>query len=193
MKESGSRHLVSGILMFHKPKSVVVSRVDERGRKTIYDVLPVWVRDDGWVPVGRLDRDSRGLLLLVKDRSLVELLGAPGRHLKTYEVWVRGRLTDRHLELIRNGVPSPVGVLTCKSIEIIGKAGPKQQVRVVLDEGKNRHLRRMFGALQDEVYHTPLKVLELKRTGFGDINLDVSSSNWRFLTDNEIRSLCISP
>lgn len=177
------------ILMFHKPKAVVVSRKDELGRKTIYDVLPNWVREDDWVPVGRLDRDSRGLLLLVNDSSLVESLGAPGNHLKTYEVWIRGRLTDHHLEQIRKGLPSPVGTLTCKSIEVIGKAGPKQHVRVALDEGKNRHLRRMFGALHDQAHHTPLKVLELKRTAFGSIKLDVPSGGWRFLTDGEIRSL----
>lgn len=177
------------VLMFHKPKAVVVSRKDERGRKTVYDLLPSWVRDEGWIPVGRLDRDSRGLLLFVNDPSLVEPVGAPGAHLKTYEVWIRGRLTDQHLELIRKGIDSPVGTLTCRSLEILGSAGPKQHVRVVLDEGKNRHLRRMFGALRDEKHHTPLKVLDLKRVQFGSVKLDVASGQWRGLTDEEAGAL----
>ena len=70
-------------------------------------------------------------------------------------------------------------------MELLGGAGPKTRLKVVLDEGKNRHIRRLFGALQDPKFQTPLKVLELKRTAVGDLALDVPSGKWRFLTPEE--------
>ena len=175
--------------MLHKPKSVVVTRRDELGRKTIYDVLPGWAEAEGWVPIGRLDRDSRGLLLLVEDSHLVEMLGAPGSHSKTYEVWIRGRISDADLARIQKGVPSPVGTLKCASVSVLRTIGPRTMLRVTLDEGKNRHLRRMFGALKDPARGTALKVLELKRTDFGPVKLDIPSGRWRFLTPQEVRAL----
>ncbi|HET6267554.1 MAG TPA: pseudouridine synthase [Acidobacteriota bacterium] len=180
---------MSRVLLFHKPKGVVVSRSDELGRKTVYDALPDWVQTEGWVPVGRLDRDTRGLLLFVQDRSLVDPLTSPGSVPKTYEVWLRGRLTPSHIREIRRGVDSPVGILRCQNVTPLGTAGPKQRVQVVLDEGKNRHIRRMFGTLKDEVHGTPLKVLDLKRIQFGPVSLDVPSGAWRFLTDAEVEEL----
>ncbi|MEW5804760.1 MAG: pseudouridine synthase [bacterium] len=172
----------SGIILFHKPKSVVVSRRDELGRRTVYNLLPPWVLEDGWVPVGRLDRDTRGLLLLVKDGRLVERLTRPGGLKRTYEVWVRGHVTEEHLEKVHQGICSPVGTLRCLEIQILGMAGPKSHLRVVVDEGKNRHIRRLFGALLDERYGTALKVLDLKRVQFGSVCLDVASGQWRFLS-----------
>jgi 23S rRNA pseudouridine2605 synthase len=173
------------MLLFHKPKSVVVTASDELGRKTVYDVLPVWVRQEGWVPVGRLDRDTRGLLLFVKDPALVEELTKPGRFEKIYEVWVRGHVQPHHLEMLSKGIDSPVGLLTCDRASIEGYVGPKTRMHVVLKEGKNRQIRRMFTALKDDVFGTPLKVLDLKRIQFGPIKLDVPSGNWRLLTPEE--------
>ncbi len=190
--ESQAGALTGGILLFHKPKGLLVTTRDERGRKTVYDRLPAWVREEGYVPVGRLDRDSRGLLLLVRERSLVERLGAPRRHEKTYEVWVRGRVTAEHLEAARRGVPSPVGLLRLQSAEVLRTAGPKTLLRVVLSEGKNRHLRRLFGALRDPLHGTPLKVTDLKRTGFGPLRLDVPSGAWRFLRREEAERLGVA-
>ena len=175
--------------MFHKPGSVVVTRSDELGRKTVYDVLPGWAAAEGWLPVGRLDRDSRGLLLMVQDRSLVEALGAAGNYRKTYVVTVRGNVTDAHLRRIQQGVTSPAGILRCAEASVLRAAGARTLLRVVLDEGKNRHIRRMFGALKDPLHGTALKVLELKRVGFGPLILDIPSGHWRFLTADEIRAL----
>lgn len=178
--------------MFHKPKSVVVTRSDELGRKTIYDVLPAWAAADGWRPVGRLDRDSRGLMLLVEAPSLIESLGTPGNYHKAYEVTVRGHVTETHLRRIRDGVASPAGILRCVEAAVLRAAGARTLLRVILDEGKNRHIRRMFGALKDSRHGTPLKVLELKRVGFGPLILDIPSGHWRFLTSSEVRSLRLS-
>jgi len=177
------------VLAFHKPKGVVVTRRDECGRKTVYDVLPDWVLADGWVPVGRLDRQSTGLLLLVREGALVEHLTRPGSCPRIYEAWVRGHVTKEHLERIRRGIPSPVGMLKAVRVEVLGTAGPKTRLRVALDVGKNRHVRRLFGALRDPETGTPLKVLELKRTQIGSLTLDVPSGAWRFLEEHEIQAL----
>ena len=179
----------SEVFLFHKPKGAVVTRRDERGRRTVYDLLPAWVLRDGWVPVGRLDLDSRGLLLFVRDGALVEAFTRPGGLLKTYEAWVRGRVTPQHLRAAVAGVPSPVGTLACVACEILGTAGPKTRLRVVLDEGKNRHIRRLFGALRDPLHGTPLKVVDLKRTAVGPLGLDVPSGAWRWLEPEEVRAL----
>jgi len=181
----------SRIILFHKPKGVVVSRRDELGRKTIYDLLPEWVLRDGWVAVGRLDRQTRGLLLLVKDGRLVERLTRPGGFTRTYEVWVRGQVTEKHLAAIREGVPSPVGILRCVEVKILGRVGPKTHLWLILDEGKNRHIRRLFGALRDERYGTALKVMDLKRLAFGPIQLDLPSGRWRFLSQYEQMMLSV--
>jgi 23S rRNA pseudouridine2605 synthase len=177
------------VLMFHKPKGVVVTRRDERDRRTVHDLLPDWALAEGWVPAGRLDRDSTGLLLFVKEGELAERLTRPGACPKTYEVWVRGRVTEEHLAAIRRGIPSPVGLLKVISVQRLGGAGPKSRLRVTLDEGKNRHIRRLFGALRDPKFATPLKVVELRRTHIGSLALDAPSGSWRFLTEDEAKEL----
>ena len=177
------------ILLFHKPKAIVVSRKDEQGRKTVYDLLPDWVFKDGWLPVGRLDRDSRGLLLFVKDPALVEELGKPGRLSKTYEVWIRGRISNAQIQMVKEGIETTIDKLRCIHAEVLRNIGPKTQLLVILDEGKNRHIRRMFGALNDEARGTPLKVVDLKRTAIGTIELDVPSGQWRFLSPEESAQL----
>ena len=179
------------ILMFHKTKGLVVTRSDERGRKTIYDALPGWVREEGWVPVGRLDRDSRGLLLLVREGKLVEQLTGTGAYTKGYEVWVRGRVTPEHVAAALAGVETATGKMRASRVEVLGGAGPRTRLRVELEEGKNRQIRRIFGALRDPLHDTPLKVLELKRVCFGPIDLDLDAGKWRFLTDEETEKLLL--
>lgn len=176
-------------IMFHKPKGAVVTLSDEKSRKTVYDILPPFVLEDKWRPVGRLDRDSRGLLLFTQEGEWVHRLTLPGHYLKIYEVWIRGRITKEQLRQTREGVETAVGILRLKDVGITGYAGPKTRLSVELSEGKNRHIRRVFGALQDPQYLTPLKVLDLKRIQIGPVKLDVPSSCWRFLTYKEERSL----
>jgi 23S rRNA pseudouridine2605 synthase len=178
------------ILVFHKPKGVIVARVDERGAKTVYDLLPPWVRSDGWIPVGRLDKDSRGLLLFVRDGKLMDALSRPGAHEKVYEVWVRGRVTQAHADAIMRGVPTPLGVMHASNIELKGGVGPKSRVLVTLAEGRNRQVRRLFAPLKDE-HDRALKVLELKRISFGPLTLDIPSGHWRRLTEAEVARLTL--
>jgi 23S rRNA pseudouridine2605 synthase len=171
--------------MLNKPKGYVVTRSDEKGRKTVYDLLPDWAYSDLWMPVGRLDLDSKGLLLFTPDAKLSDRLTRPGSCHKTYEVWVRGMVNSDHIGKMLKGVKDKEDVLKALRIDIKGGAGPKTRVEVDLDEGKNRHIRRMFGALKDPKFGTPLKVLELKRIRLGDLDLDLESGKWRFLTAAE--------
>ncbi len=175
--------------MFHKPKSVIVTLSDEKNRKTVYDILPGFVFEDGWMPVGRLDKDSRGLLLFTREGGLINRLTKPGRCAKIYEVWIRGRITKEQLRQTLQGVKTTIGILRLERVEISGYAGPKTRLLVELSEGKNRHIRRVFGALHDMQYQTPLKVLDLKRIQIGSVKLDIPSSRWRFLTNKEEKSL----
>jgi len=176
------------LLVLHKPKGYVVTRSDERGRKTVYDLLPQWVFDDDWMPIGRLDLESKGLLLFTKDGQVGNALTKPGGCTKVYEVWVRGHVTDEHLIEAKKGIESKYGLLKADA-QKVGMGGAKTKLRVALNEGKNRHIRRLFGALKDPKFGTPLKVLELKRISIGSFNLDVESGKWRYLTLDEEKML----
>ncbi len=177
------------VLLFHKPRGLIVSLRDERGRRTVYDALPAWVVAQGLRAIGRLDQDSRGLLLLTDDGKLAERVLRPGAHEKTYEVWVRGRVTPAHRDQLLRGVKTTLGVMRASAVELRGGAGPKSRLQVTLREGKNRQIRRMLGALLDPQRGTPLKVLELKRVALGPLQLDVASGQWRELSPAEIAAL----
>ena len=173
------------ILALNKPKGYLVTRSDDLNRKTVYELLPDWAYSDGWMPIGRLDLDSKGLLLFTTHDKIGEALTRPGNCHKVYEVWVRGMVTEAHLDTIRKGIETPTGLLKAIKVEKKGAAGPKCRLEVELDEGKNRHIRRLFGALKDPLYHTPLKVMELKRVQIDGLRLDLESGKWRFLLEQE--------
>jgi 23S rRNA pseudouridine2605 synthase len=177
------------LIMFHKPKGVLVTRSDNLGRRTVYDCLPAWVRSEGWMPVGRLDADTRGLLLFTTDGKLLERLTRPGVCTKTYEVWIRGRVMEDHIRQIREGVLSKGEILSAVRIELKGGIGPKSRLLVILDEGRNRHIRRMFGCLRDPERGTALKVVDLKRIAFGVLILDIPSCEWRFVRGEELEKI----
>jgi 23S rRNA pseudouridine2605 synthase len=177
------------LLALHKPKGYVVTRSDERGRKTVYDLLPDWAFSDGWMPIGRLDLESKGLLLFTQDGQIGNKLTKPKGCQKVYEIWVRGHVTDTHIAEAKKGVESKHGLLKALVVEKLGMGGAKTKLRIIIDEGKNRHIRRLFGALKDPKFGTPLKVLELKRVSIGSFGLDIESSKWRFLTREEEKML----
>ncbi|HSF10470.1 MAG TPA: pseudouridine synthase [Nitrospirales bacterium] len=175
----------TSVILFHKPKGYLVTRKDERERKTVYHILPPFLLQEGWVPIGRLDKDSRGLLLFTQDGTVVDRLTAPGGCEKTYEVEIRGRISDDDLSLVLQGVSTSIGILTVHRVTKKREVGPKTQLEVVLREGKNRHLRRIFHALKDPKFQTPLKVLDLKRVQIGPLPLDIPVGTWRFSTPDE--------
>ncbi len=176
------------LFALNKPKGYLVTRSDDLGRKTVYDLLPDWVFNDGWMPIGRLDLESKGLLLFTTDGKVGNALSKPGGCIKVYEVWVRGHVTDEHIAEAKKGVDSKHGLLKAK-VEKIGMGGAKTKLRIELQEGKNRHIRRLFGALKDPKFGTPLKVLDLKRISIGSFKLDIQSGKWRYLSSQEERTL----
>jgi 23S rRNA pseudouridine2605 synthase len=175
----------SRLFLLNKPKGYVVTRSDEKDRSTVYDLLPDWAYDDGWMPVGRLDLDSKGLLLFTQDGQLADRLTRPGSCHKVYKVWVRGHVMEEQARQAVKGVQTSIGLLKAVRVEIKGGAGPKTRLEVELDEGKNRHIRRLFGSLKDPKFGTSLKVLDLKRIQIGGLKLDVEPGKWRFLTPAE--------
>jgi 23S rRNA pseudouridine2605 synthase len=176
------------LLALNKPKGYLVTRSDDLGRKTVYDLLPDWAFTEGWMPIGRLDLDSKGLLLFTTDSKINHMLTKPGNCIKIYEVWVRGHVTDEHIAEALTGVESIHGLLKAK-VEKIGIGGAKTKVRVEIDEGKNRHIRRLFGALKDPKFGTPLKVLNLTRISIGSFKLDIEIGKWRYLSSEEEKML----
>ena len=177
------------LLALNKPKGYVVTRSDDLGRKTVYDLLPDWAFRDGWMPVGRLDLESKGLLLFTPNGKIGDALTKPGNCIKVYEIWVRGHVTDEHIAAAMKGVESTEGLLNAISVEKLGIGGAKTKLRVEVDEGKNRHIRRLFGAMKDPRFGTPLKVLKLKRVSIGSFKLDLEIGKWRYLSLEEERTL----
>ena len=177
------------LLALNKPKGYLVTRSDDLGRKTVYDLLPPWAFSDGWMPIGRLDLDSKGLLLFTTNSKINHALTTPKNCIKVYEIWVRGHITDEHIAQALKGVQTPEGLLKALKVEKVGMGGAKTKLRVIIDEGKNRHIRRLFGALKDQKFETPLKVLELKRISIGSFKLDIEIGQWRYLSVEEEKML----
>ena len=177
------------LLALNKPKGYLVTRSDDLGRKTVYDLLPQWVFDDQWMPIGRLDLESKGLLLFTPNGQIGNALTKPGNCIKIYEIWVRGHVTDEHIAQALKGVQSKQGLLKALVVEKIGIGGAKTKLRIQIDEGKNRHIRRLFGAMKDPKFGTPLKVISLSRISIGSLKLDIQSGAWRYLSLEEEKML----
>jgi 23S rRNA pseudouridine2605 synthase len=177
------------LLALNKPKGYIVTRSDELGRKTVYNLLPDWIFDEGWMPIGRLDLESKGLLLFTTNGKIGNALTKPGNCIKIYEIWVRGHVTDEHIAEALKGVPSKDDILKALDVEKISIGGAKTKLRVKIDEGKNRHIRRLFGALKDPKFGTSLKVLSLSRISIGNFSLNIESGKWRYLSIEEEKTL----
>jgi 23S rRNA pseudouridine2605 synthase len=170
-------------LLFYKPKGVITSHGDPGERKTIYDYL----KEIGkWVsPVGRLDKDTSGLLLLTNDTEFADHVTNPlSKVLKTYLVKTSGLLSDETVAKLNAGVEMKRGDMASPiSVRRLEDRGKYTWLEVVLAEGKNREVRRMIEAVG-------FKVLKLVRTGLGPLTLaGLEVGKWRELTPAEIASL----
>ena len=152
--------------LLNKPKGYLCTVSDDKGRKTVMDLLPAGA---GRVfPVGRLDYDTQGMLLLTNDGDLAYRLTAPQSEIaKTYLVRVEGTMTDIQLNRLRAGVEIDRGVVTKKCKITVTETNKKfTKLRVVLTEGKNREIRKMFEAVGKQVvFLKRLKIGELALTG----------------------------
>jgi 23S rRNA pseudouridine2605 synthase len=171
------------VIAFHKPVGYITSRTDPGGRSTIYDLLGDLGR---WVfPVGRLDRDSSGLLVMTNDHRLGQRLTDPLHEVtKTYHALVRGRPDAAALGALREGVPLPDGVTRPSQVTSLGSPRDgRTWLEIVLTEGRNRQVRRMCAAVGHEVER-------LVRVAIGRLALgDLAPGEWRRLSADERRLL----
>jgi 23S rRNA pseudouridine2605 synthase len=170
-------------LVFYKPKGVITSHGDAAGRKTVYDYLG---EDTPWLfPVGRLDKDTSGLLLLTNDTNFGDFVSNPNSHvLKTYIVKANGLIDDELIERLNMGVGMKRGDRAQPvSVRRMENRGQYTWLEVVLTEGKNREVRRMIEAVG-------FKVLKLVRTHIGPLSLEgLQVGQWRDLSSTELASL----
>jgi 23S rRNA pseudouridine2605 synthase len=170
-------------LMMNKPRGLVTSAADEKGRDTVYSLLPA---DLTWLaPVGRLDKVSEGLLLFTNDSEWGARITDPGSHLdKTYHVQIAAVGSTGLLEVLQDGVKSESGeVLKCKRATILRGGEKNSWIEIVLDEGKNRQIRRMLDA-------QGLEVRRLIRVAIGPLELgDLPKGAHRKLSTGEVASL----
>ncbi|NWF74126.1 MAG: rRNA pseudouridine synthase [Nitrospirae bacterium] len=171
---------IKRFFLFHKPKGVITTRSDEKGRKTIFDLLPV---DFGYMhAVGRLDQATSGLLLLTNDSALSSYLTDPtSKVMRTYLVSVRGAFTEAQATEAVVGVVDAGERLQCHSVMIQKQSGRESHLEVVLIQGKNREIRRLFKALGHEV-------TRLRRIQYGPFKLaDLRLGAWREIPIEGVR------
>ena len=170
-------------VLFYKPKGVITSHGDPAGRKTVYEFLG----DIGkWVsPVGRLDKDTSGLLLLTNDTEFADHVTKPDSKVpKTYLVKASGIVSEETVGRLNSGIEMKRGDWSSPiSVRRIEDRGKYTRLEVVLTEGKNREVRRMIEAVG-------FKVLKLVRTGIGPLTLaGLEVGKWRQLTPNEVAAV----
>jgi 23S rRNA pseudouridine2605 synthase len=170
-------------LLFYKPKGVITSHGDPQERDTVYDYLAAglpWV-----VPVGRLDKDSTGLLILTNDTEFANFVVDPASGIaKTYFVKLNGIMSDETVAMLAGGVRMARGDWARpRSVRRVEDRGKYTRLEVVLQEGKNREVRRMMEVVG-------FKVLKLVRTGIGPLTIGgLEIGKFRPLTAAEVAAL----
>ena len=168
-------------ILLHKPPGVITTVHDPWGRPTVLDLVQTEARV---FPVGRLDANSEGLVLLTDDGELAYRLTHPRfEHEKEYHVLVAGRPTRRTLERLRRGVRLEDGVTAPAKVEVLRRAGRNTWLRIVLHEGRKRQIRRMAEAVGHPVRR-------LIRVRIGPLRLgNLAPGEWRHLTRREVEAL----
>ncbi|MCQ2463813.1 MAG: rRNA pseudouridine synthase, partial [Clostridia bacterium] len=179
------RTVKSVYVMLHKPRGFITTMSDELDRKCVAEL----VKDVGVrvFPIGRLDRDSEGMLLMTNDGEFANALMHPKKHVpKTYRVTVRPGITDEQVTAFETGMEIDGEMTAPAEVKIITKEENRVVIQVVLYEGRNRQIRKMCEALG-------LDVARLKRIATGSVKLGMlQPGQWRFLTDDEVRKLKIA-
>src|SRR5688500_14518479 len=169
-------------LLLYKPTGYLTTYRDPKGRPTVYDLIA----DLGTFvsPVGRLDLDTSGLLLMTNDNQLAERVTNPESHLpKTYLVKASMRLTDEQLQRLRDGVDLADGPTRPARVRRVRDSEKYTHLEITLTEGRNRQVRRMIEALG-------ATVLKLVRVKIGSISIGtLPIGKWRLLSDREVRTL----
>ena len=169
-------------LMMNKPRGLVTTASDEKGRDTVYDVLEKAGESLPWVaPIGRLDKASEGLLLLTNDSEWGARVAAPEMHLeKTYHVQIASLADDKLVQAILSGVSGDDGdILRATRARLLRSGDKNCWLEIILDEGKNRQIRRMLAAFG-------IRVLRLVRVAIGPLQLGkLAKGDYRALSSEE--------
>jgi 23S rRNA pseudouridine2605 synthase len=172
------------VLVYNKPEGELVTRKDPEGRRTVFERLPK-LKHGRWIPVGRLDLNSSGLLLLTTDGELANRLMHPSRQVeREYAVRVMGEVTEDQLKQLTHGVELEDGPARFEEIVESGGEGINHWYHVVIMEGRQREVRRMWEAVGATVNR-------LKRVRYGSVFLEsaLKVGCWRSLDDDEINKL----
>lgn len=149
---------------FYKPAGYITTSDDEKGRKTIYDILPEKLQN--LKPVGRLDRESTGLLILTNDGDLINELTHPSVKVpKLYRVSVEGKITQNDINTMNKGIEIEEGKNAYAQVEVLEISNTQTTMEILLFQGMNRQIRKMFEFLG-------YKVVSLKRIQHATLNLD---------------------
>ena len=169
-------------LLLNKPRGYLSTVKDPKGRPTVIDLL----KNIKWrvYPVGRLDFDAEGLLLLSNDGDFTYFLSHPKFSIpRTYLVKIRGIPEEERLARLKRGVMLEDGDAKAVSVQVFRQREKNSWIQVVVTEGRNRLVKRMFSAIN-------CPVLKLKRVGFGPIQLgDLRIGQYRYLTAEEMMKL----
>lgn len=172
------------VMLYHKSEGEIVSRDDPEGRPSVFDKLPQ-MRSSKWIAIGRLDYNTSGLLIFTTDGELANRLMHPRFEVeREYAVRIMGRLTPEVARLLTTGVELDDGLAKFDYLSDEGGEGSNHWYRVILKEGRNREVRRMFEAVG-------MTVSRLMRVRFGPLNLPprLKRGKWMELEDAEIRRL----
>lgn len=175
------------VLAFHKAVGLLTTHDDELKRETVYDrlatKLPARLRKIRWHAIGRLDKDTSGLLLFTNDGALVHFATHPENGLtKTYRVLAKGLLGEAELDRLRAGVEltGGLGRSAPAKVRLLGHRIATSDLELELNEGKNREVRRMLLAIGSQA-------IRLERIRIGTLELDLPVDGWRELSEDEIR------
>lgn len=172
-------------IVLHKPRGFITTMSDEMDRKCVAELIKdVKVRV---FPVGRLDRDSEGMLIFTNDGEFANALTHPTKHVpKTYRVTVRPSISEEQLTALTEGIIIDDRKTAPAEVHVVTKEENRVVLEIILYEGRNRQIRKMC----EEV---GLEVARLKRTAIGSIKLGMLKQGaWRHLTDDEVRKLMIA-
>ncbi|MGD8913575.1 MAG: pseudouridine synthase [Candidatus Thiodiazotropha sp.] len=178
---------VREVIVYNKPEGELVTRKDPEGRHTVFERMPK-LKHGRWIPVGRLDINSSGLLLLTTDGELANQLMHPSRQVeREYAVRVMGEVTEEQLKTLTHGVELEDGPARFEEIVESGGEGINRWFHVVIMEGRQREVRRMWEAVG-------ARVSRLKRVRYGSVILEsaLKVGRWRYLTEQEVNDLLIN-
>ena len=168
-------------IMLNKPKGYACSANDEKGRKTIYDLVDLDVR---LFSIGRLDYDTEGLILLTNDGEFAERVAHPSFEIeKAYIVKIEGKILESELAVLRKGVVENGVRMPRASVKVTSIEKDRTRLSVVIHEGQNHQVRRMFDAIGKSI-------ILLKRVRIGDVKLGgLKRGEWRPLKPSELAAL----